>query len=689
MGIKDFASDYKYPILALAFLLIVYGFFLQNTDSASKITGFATVSAPTSLSYSTSTCTSTKISWSKPTTYPSGATIYYIAFYSIDKTFTYYQATSASTSTSRTLTGLPPGVPYYFKVLAYPSTSMADGSWSTSYKSFTQRCTPTGLAYTSVDCHSEKLTWTAPTGGGASGYYVAVSTSSSFPGSYPYTTTSTSYTVSGLSPSTTYYAKVAGYASIGGSDTSSTISFPTPSCTAISAPTLNPAQIKSCSSVYFSWSSVANAGGYVLYYWPSGSDPSTASSVMTGPSVPYATVTGLKGGTNYNWKVYAFSASDYYTGAYSTVATTGTLPACTGISAPTLNPAQVKDCSTVYFSWSSVANAGGYVLYYDTSSSFSAPASVMLSPTTNYYTATGLKGGTNYNWKVYAFSASDYYTGAYSAVATTGTLPACTAVTAPTNLVATANPSTCSIDFSWTKSNAANYRIDLAFSKTELEGNVRAYILPSQVVTGSSYSWPNLKSMNYYWRIYAYSGDPMAGTGVYTATQPGFELRCANLDGFNPSPGIMYADEVKLAKAINTRRAGFPGTPQLAIETTGALNQMAEERAMEIFTLGFAHGPTDKGEWYNTAFHRNKLSPYLPAGENLGVTASGDDPAGSIFCCGSGSFVGHTEHDVNQIYSGYNAVSVGESVGFANYWDSITGQYINYPYNWAVEFIHR
>ena len=571
MGMKDFANNYKYPLVALAFLLIIYGFFLQNNDVLSNITGYA-VAPASSLSSSTSSCTSTKVSWSRST---STGTIYYIVFYSIYSTFpnSYTKSSSATTGSSRTLSGLPPGIKYYYKVFAYPSTSMAQGSWSSS-KSFTQSCKPTGLLATSIDCHSEKLTWTAPTGGGVSGYYVAASTSSSFPGSYPYTTTSTSYTLTGLNPSTLYYAKVAGYA-LGGSDTSSVISFTTPSCSSISA--------------------------------------------------------------------------------------------------PTLNPAQIKDCSTVYFSWSSVSNAGGYVLYYDTSSSFSAPTSVMLSPTTNYYTATGLKGGNNYYWKVYAFSANDYYNGATSSVQTTGTLPTCTQVTAPTNLKAVLNPATCSIDFSWTKSNAVNYRLDMAFSKTELEQSVMSYILRGPTVTGSSYSWTGLSSMWYYWRIYAYSGDVNAGNGVYTPTQGYVELNCASKPAISTSSVTIYGDEVRLWYAINNRRASL-GIKQLAYDV--ALNRAAEQRANHLLSMVFEHTEPD-GKMFDYYLNYYGVSWPTAAGENIGRNNNAADPVGQVFA----DFCASTGHDANQRNTLCTRMAVAEAVGLLSPDGKIA------PYNFAVEFV--
>jgi len=198
MELKDFANDYKYPLLALALLLLVYGFFLQNLTTFSKITGFATVGPAGSLSSSTYSCSRTSVSWSKPTTYPSGVTIYYIVWYSVYSNFPSSStlSTSPSTSRSKTLSGLAPGIKYYWRIYSYPSNNFWAGSYS-SYRSFTQSCKPSTPVATALNCHSEQITWTAPTGGGVSGYLVALSTSSTLSNPwlyYPSPVTATTFT---------------------------------------------------------------------------------------------------------------------------------------------------------------------------------------------------------------------------------------------------------------------------------------------------------------------------------------------------------------------------------------------------------------------------------------------------------------------------------------------------------------
>jgi hypothetical protein len=226
MGIKYFLNDYKYPLLALALLLLIYGFFLQtNIITGTQLTGFATVtSEPILGSYTTKSCTSTSVSWSKPYTSPSGIGITYTVLYS-----TYGSSTlkATTTSTSKTLSGLPPTVPYNWQVLACPTgaSSLAYCKLTSDKHSFTQRCRPTYPQATPIDCKSAKITWTAPTGGNVPSYMIARDTDSTFASSHYGTTlllypnlpgTSTSYTLNGLNPNTQYYVRVYGCMTVNG-----------------------------------------------------------------------------------------------------------------------------------------------------------------------------------------------------------------------------------------------------------------------------------------------------------------------------------------------------------------------------------------------------------------------------------------------------------------------------------------
>lgn len=134
-------------------------------------------------------------------------------------------ASSPSSSTSDTVTGLASGTTYYFKVSAvYPpdcvdpcaqGTPDIESAQSTEVSATTTAepvptAPPTGLTATAAGSSRISLSWTAPAataGASVTGYKIYAGTS---PGGEPLagSTTATSDTVTGLSSRTTYYFEV-------------------------------------------------------------------------------------------------------------------------------------------------------------------------------------------------------------------------------------------------------------------------------------------------------------------------------------------------------------------------------------------------------------------------------------------------------------------------------------------------
>jgi fibronectin type 3 domain-containing protein len=163
--------------------------------------------------------------------------------------------------------------------------------------------TPAGLSVTDQSSSSISLSWGSVSG--ASGYRIYYSTSTTRPSSYSYSTTSTSYTVTGLSSGTTYYFWVSAYNSAGEGSASSRISATTSATTSVSIPsepTGVSATVQSSSSIRLSWNSVSSASIYLIYHSTSTTRPSSYSYYTTSTSY---TVTGLSSGTTYYFWVSA------------------------------------------------------------------------------------------------------------------------------------------------------------------------------------------------------------------------------------------------------------------------------------------------------------------------------------------------------------------------------------------------
>jgi len=155
--------------------------------------------APTGAKAVSETSSSITISWDNL----QNATAYRI-FKSETSNGTYTEI-GTSTSNSYTDTGMPSKVRYYYKVSGYNSDT--EGDKSSEVSSTTLLKAPTGVSATAKSSKSITITWNAVTD--ANGYYVYRSEEVSGPYVKVDGLSGTSYTNSNLSPSTTFYYKVA------------------------------------------------------------------------------------------------------------------------------------------------------------------------------------------------------------------------------------------------------------------------------------------------------------------------------------------------------------------------------------------------------------------------------------------------------------------------------------------------
>jgi fibronectin type 3 domain-containing protein/putative cell wall-binding protein len=227
-----------------------------------------------------------------------------VSYYIITRSTSYYGSYSTiytTSGTSYTDSDLPTGITYYYKIQginSYGATvyNSSIASASTSGSTYTYPAQPSGLAFSAVDSYSIRLSWDAVAN--ASGYYIYRASSSD--GTYYQidSTDSTSYTNTGLSPSTSYYYKVAAYNSYGYSLYSSAIL----ATTALPAPTGLTATVRSSSQIDLSWTAVSGAASYLLS-WSSAAD-GTYTSLEPLTAVSYAH-TSRTPGTTYYYKVQA------------------------------------------------------------------------------------------------------------------------------------------------------------------------------------------------------------------------------------------------------------------------------------------------------------------------------------------------------------------------------------------------
>ena len=167
--------------------------------------------------------------------------------------------------------------------------------------STTAPSTPTGLASSNITTTGFTLNWNATSG--ATSYSVKV-------GNNTYTTTTNSYTATGLSASTSYTAQVAAVNSYGTSSYCSAISVTTATAgTAPSTPTGLTTSSITTSSATLGWTAVTGASSYTI---------NVGGTTYTTSSNSYS-LTGLSSNTAYSWKVMA--SNSYGSSSYSASAT--------------------------------------------------------------------------------------------------------------------------------------------------------------------------------------------------------------------------------------------------------------------------------------------------------------------------------------------------------------------------------
>ncbi|MGI0094713.1 MAG: fibronectin type III domain-containing protein [Nitrosotalea sp.] len=192
--------------------------------------------SPTGLTASAISTSQINLSWTAPSNNGGSAITGYKIERSTDSgtTWSTLVANSASTSTTYSDTGLAASTTYTYRVSAINSVGTGSPSNTASATTQSAQATvpqpPTSLTATSISTSQINLSWTAPSNNGGSaitGYKIERSTDSGTTWSTVQSntgSTSTTYSDTGLSPSTTYTYRVSAINSVGISVPSNTTS---------------------------------------------------------------------------------------------------------------------------------------------------------------------------------------------------------------------------------------------------------------------------------------------------------------------------------------------------------------------------------------------------------------------------------------------------------------------------------
>jgi hypothetical protein len=300
--------------------------------------------------------------------------------------------TATGTASPITVTGLTGSTVYSFTVTATNSagTGPASSPSNSVTPTYTVPGAPTGVSATPGNTQAT-VSFTAPA---SNGKPITSYTVTSNPGNITATGTATAITVTGLTNGTAYTFMVTATNAAGTGPTSSPSNSVTP-CTVPGAPT-GVSATAGVAQAAVSFSAPTSNGGSPITLYTVTSNPGNISA--TGSASPI-TVTGLTGGTAYNFSVTARNAagSGPASSPSNSVTPTYTVPgAPTGVFA-TAGLAQ----ATVSFA--APASNGSPITSYTATSN---PGNITASGAASPITVKGLTNGTAYTFTVTATNAA-------------------------------------------------------------------------------------------------------------------------------------------------------------------------------------------------------------------------------------------------------------------------------------------
>lgn len=259
----------------------------------------------------------------------------------------------------------------------YPHASDGDGYVRITVTSITPTLpAPSNLTYSNLFENSVKLSWTASS---VSGVTYAVYRGNTSIG----TTTSTTFTDSGISPGNTYTYKV--YATRSGYTDSSQITVSVTNPPKLGTPTAKTTTYTE-SATTISWNAVTNATGYTIYRG--------TTKLKSGYTSTSYTDTGAGAGKSYTYYVSA-TASGYYESAQRSIEATNKPKLAT----PSLSASYTLTSTTI--SWSAIS--GTSVKYKVWRGS-----TYIGEQTTTSYVDSSAGAGTSYTYKVTAIGTNAY-----------------------------------------------------------------------------------------------------------------------------------------------------------------------------------------------------------------------------------------------------------------------------------------
>ncbi|MEO9966925.1 MAG: fibronectin type III domain-containing protein, partial [Reichenbachiella sp.] len=462
----------------------------STTSSNSSVKNTTTIpSNPVASAATSMTQTSFVANWAAVT----GAANYRLDISETDDFSTYltgYQNLNVS-GTSRSISGLSEGITYYYRLRAENGTGISSNSNEISAVTIPNE--PTSNTATSIAQVSFTANWSAVTG--ATEYRLDVSESNIFSeyvtGYEDLNVAGTSYSVSGLTPGTTYFYRLRAINNSGNSENSSTIE----TLTIPAAPTANAASSITKISFVANWSSVTGATQYRLDV----SEASDFSSFLTGyedlsVAGTSQSVTDLATAKQYYYRVRSLNESG--TSENSNSINDYTLP-----QEPVLTASSLMTQSAFTVNWSTVDRVESYRLDVSENETFSTFVTGYNDATVTgtSHEVSGLATGTTYYARLRAVDTDDSNTSGNSNTESGLTIPAAPVISSASNINRT------SFKARWLgATGASSYKLDVS---TVANFSIFVDGLENITVFGTSKTINNLEpATTYYYRVKSNNG---------------------------------------------------------------------------------------------------------------------------------------------------------------------------------------
>ena len=480
-----------------------------NSNPASAITLAPGPAAPSGLTATVLSQTQISLSWTDNSNNELG-------FYldqATDSGFSSNLLTTpvAANVTTLNLSGLSPGTTYYFQVRAYNAISPSPNSNTASATTLDAApLAPSALTATAMSQTQINLTW-ADNSSNELGFYLDRATDSGFASSVlttPLGANVTTLSVTGLSPSTTYYFQVRAYNN-GGASANSAAASATTQDYPPSAPSSLSATVISFSQINLSWTdnSLNEMGFYLDRASDSGFGSNLVSSTLAA-NVTSFSATGLLPNSTYYFRVRAYGSGGASGNSNTVSATTLQVAplAPSGLTATAISLSQIN------LTWTD--NSGNENGFYIDQASDSGFGSNLLTSTVGAnvtsFSALGLSASSTYYFRVRAYNSMG--PSGNSAPASATTLP-----NAPSGLNATVTSQT-QISLSWTdnSSDEIGFYVDRA-SDSAFSTNLITSAVGANVTTFNATGLTSAST--YYFRVRAYNiSGPSANSASTSAT---------------------------------------------------------------------------------------------------------------------------------------------------------------------------